>query len=274
MAFFRPYTGHRPKVPLAELQLLADTWSGLRSAERSEPLALALLRRRRAVAALARFLFDLPLARVEVSDTPVGADVRNRLFEGRDEPVVHDRLLANPVRYLRTAALRRVAVGVLEVPKTEQLSVYANRHTLRKGLRRAKRDGVYTREIIDPEEQINTISTVFHLKQPGWGSEELKRSSGRIRAGVSKTFAAFSEDGTPLAVTVATVDSPWAYLRMSASTGDPRASAARHALHLCVVKALADAGCRFCMTDCLLSMPPGLRELQYLLDFSPRHLRV
>jgi len=261
------------KPPLVELQTIAETWTSLRRQERrGQLLAISIIRKRKQLLQVVRFLLNVPIADISVSATAVGIDVRERLFEGRDQPMVYDRFLTHPVRFLRTAAFRRLAVGVLQVP--EDLEVYGNRHTLRKGVRRANRDGVITREVTKPEEQIAVITEVLRLKSPGWGNEELKRSERRIIAGVSRTFIATSDDGIPLAVTIASIDTTWAYLRMSVSTNDSRASAARHALHMCVVRALADYGCRFCFTDCVLYMPPGLRELQYLLGFAPRHLRL
>ncbi len=141
----------------------------------------------------------------------------------------------------------RLAQPVLAIPPTEAAYVTGNRRqTVRKNARKAARDGYCCRTV-----PVDEALTVHGLTVP----------DGRLVA------VAESADGTPRAITLATVDGEWALLEGMLKLGDDTPSSARYLLQLYRL-----AGAHHLLAPLPHPDRPGLRYFQHILGFVPTNV--
>ena len=183
-----------------------------------------------------RYVLSLPRLTVRPTASPAGERVRAGIAS----------------RPLRARWGVRLAQPVLAVPATEAAYVTGNRRqTVRKNARKAVRDG-YRCRLVDVDEAL----AVHGLAVP----------DGRLVA------VAEAADGTPRAITLATVDSRVALLEGMLKLGDGAPSSVRYLLHLYLMERLRIAGAG----HLLAALPPpdrtGLQYFQHILGFVPTNV--
>jgi hypothetical protein len=220
-------------------------------------LGRTLITRRKDMQAGVSLVRSLPVVDVELSDTSVGAMIRERLG---------GKL---PGRQLR------VARAALRLPEDRASYLRGRpRQAVRTNLRHAETEGIVCRTLTRVEDQQAAMKDFFSRGPFTDADRVYVNEKLDINPGQQEFYCAEDADGNTIAIAAVAVDGACALLVFHHSGDGELTWKARYALSVHMISSLIERKVEVLLVGGTLTLEPGLRYFQQRLGFIPANIRI